>query len=500
MRLRWLMRATLHLAPAEPTRDFPRSAEDRYGAALKAAAGRAEVLEHPAAERATRLGKTRLEPRTALTRGVRALLREQAEDGSCEGEVIWYPMLAAQYVLACHVMGEPIDPVRRERLLLHFARTRLPDGTWGLHELSQPYLFVTTLVYVAARLLGVPTDDTLVATGLRRSSGKKAARPRSRAGASCGSRSSGLYEWEGVPKVLPEAWLLPRWLGDPPVEVLLPHAVHLPRHGASSSRRSGARPRRRSCSRCATSFTRKGLARSTSPRRAADARGRSPHAVEPGARIGVSGLRGRRSPAASGDHGRACSRRSARRSATSCARRGHTGIVAGERAPRDRWRSACTIRRIPDLREWRCERFEGWIWEDDVDGARVAGARSATWDTCFAAQALVAAAPHVDVSRGAHPRGSIPRGSADPRNERDRGRRTTGSIRRGGYCFAGVWHGWPVSDCTAEAMLARLESPNARASAEDDGGGGALRAPVPEPGRLVRQLRGAPRRPARSNG
>jgi lanosterol synthase len=28
----------------------------------------------------------------------------------------------------------------------------------------------------------------------------------------------------------------------------------------------------------------------------------------------------------------------------------------------------------------------------------------------------------------------------------------------GGYCFAGVWHGWPVSDCTAEAIVARLGS------------------------------------------
>jgi lanosterol synthase len=33
----------------------------------------------------------------------------------------------------------------------------------------------------------------------------------------------------------------------------------------------------------------------------------------------------------------------------------------------------------------------------------------------------------------------------------------------GGYCFAGIWHGWPVSDCTAEAMLARIESGSAGA-------------------------------------
>ncbi|MFW5920867.1 MAG: prenyltransferase/squalene oxidase repeat-containing protein, partial [Polyangiales bacterium] len=35
---------------------------------------------------------------------------------------------------------------------------------------------------------------------------------------------------------------------------------------------------------------------------------------------------------------------------------------------------------------------------------------------------------------------------------------------KGGWTFAGVWHGWPVSDCTAEAILAMLEAPEHRPS------------------------------------
>ena len=41
--------------------------------------------------------------------------------------------------------------------------------------------------------------------------------------------------------------------------------------------------------------------------------------------------------------------------------------------------------------------FEGWIWQDEEAGLRVTGARSSTWDTSFAIQALQAASPHVDV-------------------------------------------------------------------------------------------------------
>jgi hypothetical protein len=101
----------------------------------------------------------------------------------------------------------------------------------------------------------------------------------------------------------------------------------------------------------------------------------------------------------------------------------------------------------------------------------VAGARSATWDTGFAGQALAAAAPHVDV------KSALMR--ADDFLASQQIRRGTGREAQfhridpaGGYCFAGVWHGWPVSDCTAEAILARMDcvsvfGPGAKASIDE---------------------------------
>ncbi|MGH2400820.1 MAG: FAD-dependent monooxygenase, partial [bacterium] len=42
---------------------------------------------------------------SALRRAVAALIRRQSATGGWEGEVVWCPMLAAQYVLMCHITG-----------------------------------------------------------------------------------------------------------------------------------------------------------------------------------------------------------------------------------------------------------------------------------------------------------------------------------------------------------------------------------------------------------
>ncbi|MBC7171241.1 MAG: hypothetical protein H5U40_02380 [Polyangiaceae bacterium] len=96
--------------------------------------------------------------------------------------------------------------------------------------------------------------------------------------------------------------------------------------------------------------------------------------------------------------------------------------------------------------------LEAWAFDDEQGGYRLTGARSQTWDTAFALSALVAA-------RHAPPKGAV-RYLADqqipapfPRYEwADRLDPT------GGFCFAHREHGWPVSDCTAEALVALFET------------------------------------------
>jgi lanosterol synthase len=102
--------------------------------------------------------------------------------------------------------------------------------------------------------------------------------------------------------------------------------------------------------------------------------------------------------------------------------------------------------------------LEAWAFEDEAEGFRITGARSQTWDTAFALEALAAASPE---TRG------------DPRIDEAlrflaaqqiqapfEGHRWAYRVDpSGGFCFAHVGHGWPVSDCTAEALLALFHAP-----------------------------------------
>jgi len=150
------------------------------------------------------------DPETAVRRAATRLAGLQRDDGAWEGEMVWCPMLTAQYVLLHHLLGRPLGDARRRSVLRHFERSRLACGQWGMHDHSPPNLFVTTLVYVAARLLGVERDDPLIepARIFMQTEGV----------ASIPSWGKfwlallGLYDWRGVNPVLPELWLLPRWI------------------------------------------------------------------------------------------------------------------------------------------------------------------------------------------------------------------------------------------------------------------------------------------------
>ena len=97
-------------------------------------------------------------------------------------------------------------------------------------------------------------------------------------------------------------------------------------------------------------------------------------------------------------------------------------------------------------------KLDDWIWEDEERGTRVTGARSISWDTGFSLQAL-ATVPEFDGVRNALRRG------ADFLRQQQIGASFAGfreayrTDPKGGWCFAGGWHGWPVTDCTAEAVL-----------------------------------------------
>nr|AEH57212.1 lanosterol synthase [Prochloron didemni P2-Fiji] len=144
-----------------------------------------------------------------LDAGIRFLLSNQAADGSWEGEVIWCPVLTAQYTIMCYIVGLCIHKKRREAILRQFQSTRLPNGLWGLHEKAEPSLFVTTLVYVSSRILGIGKDEELLINAFEfiRNLGGVTSIP------SWGKfwlSMLNLYKWNGCNPVLPETWALPK--------------------------------------------------------------------------------------------------------------------------------------------------------------------------------------------------------------------------------------------------------------------------------------------------
>ncbi|HET7342163.1 MAG TPA: 2,3-oxidosqualene cyclase, partial [Methylomirabilota bacterium] len=140
----------------------------------------------------------------ARDRALAHLAGLQSARGDWEGEMVWCPMITAQVVIARHIMGRPVDGPTRAGILRYFDASVGPDGAWGLHPESSGYVFVTTLVYVALRLLDVPPAAPLAA-GAR-------AWLHAQPGGVLAIPSWGkiwlalldLYGWAGVTPVLPE--------------------------------------------------------------------------------------------------------------------------------------------------------------------------------------------------------------------------------------------------------------------------------------------------------
>ena len=391
-----------------------------------------------------------VDARETVARATERLVALQRDDGAWEGEVVWCPMLTAQYVLVHHILGRTITSTRRRRVLRQFQRTRLETGVWGLHEHAKPSLFVTTLVYVAARLLGSDRDDPLLA------------------GAGPFLREQGvldiptwgkfwlallnLYDWRGLNPVLPELWRLPR---------------HVPLHPSNWY--------------CHTRLIYMAMASVSS------------HRFQCPVTPVIAELRDELFPAGFGTTNFVAGRNRIRKGdlvAKPTMRLRFAFAVARlyERLHSKRIRQRCVNMLLAAIR-WELNssshtsispvsgflnilalwlhdaddadcakaltRIDDWIWEDEEDGTRVTGARSASWDTGLALQALAGAAGNAGVAAALDKGGAFLR-SQQIRHSIAGYQAAYRNDPKGGWCFAGVWHGWPVTDCTAEAVLGLL--------------------------------------------
>jgi lanosterol synthase len=386
----------------------------------------------------------------ALESAAARLLELQGEDGGWEGEMVWCPMITAQWVLLQHIIGRSIESERRRRVLRYFEQSRLPAGVWGMHDHGAPHLFVTALVYVASRLLGVERDDPLV----------EPARRFLQAEGTLGIPSWGkfwlallnLYDWRGIHPILPELWRLPRRFALHPsnwychtrliymaMAAIYPRRFQAPVTPVIESLREELFPQ---------GFENVDFPASRNHLREADLFSRPTVWLRAGYR--VVGLLER------------FHHRRLRDNAIDAL----VGQIKWELNTTDHTSISPVSGLLNILALWlhdpedgdcrrALEQLDLWFWEDEDGGARMTGARSGSWDTGFALQAL-AATPELPGVPDALRRGSDFLRDQQIDHSFEGYREAYRNDPKGGWCFAGGWHGWPVTDCTAEAVLGLL--------------------------------------------
>jgi lanosterol synthase len=378
--------------------------------------------------------------------------------------MVWNTMLLAQHVLVHRIVrpgpGVPFDAATREKQTRYFARWQTPEGGWGMHPESPPYVFFTTLAYVALRVLGHAPSHPMLARARRwlaSAPGGVAAIPT---WGKFWLALLGIAPWEGMNPIPPELFLLP-------------HAA--PVHPSRFY--------------CHTRYIYLGMAYLYGRRFVADLgalAGELRHELYGGA--GVDFARHRHDVAATDvfvaptaalrltyDAVRVLERASPmrERALARCLEKIEFQIGA------TRFRCLSPVSGLlaclslhasnpahPQL-EQALAGMEAWRWEDEEQGIRYVGARSTSWDTAFAMQALLECGDAGDFAAPLE-RGRAFLARVQMRDEVADGDREDREPILGGWCFSEGDHRWPVSDCTAEALIALLELEASRAGAPVD--------------------------------
>ena len=377
------------------------------------------------------------------------LLDLQRKDGSWEAEMIWNPMLTAQYVFAARITGKPISQKSQEGFKKHFFQWQREDGSWGMHDESHGYLFITCLVYVALRFLGMEAQDPKIARARQwiQKNGGAVSVPT---WGKLWLAMVNLYEWDGIHPVLPELWLQPAWSPLHPRRLYCHTRLIYLSIGVLCARKFQMPESSLVCDLRSEIYLGKYSAIVFSQHRS------HLHASDIFAwptkltllAYGISGVISRLAP------------RFLRRLAIeACYREIYFELQSTGYAclsPVNGLLNALALwLKDPEdphfHKTWAM--MKHWLWTEGKDGYRYTGARSHTWDTSFVMQAL-AASTHKQSYKDSARRAFKFYENNQIVNELPNYQKHFRESLLGGYCFSDVYHRWPVSDCTAEALAA----------------------------------------------
>jgi len=146
----------------------------------------------------------------AIDAALDALAAQQAPSGAWQGDYGGPMFLLPMYVGVARATGIAIDDDAREGMVRYFLAMQNADGGWGLHVEGASSVFTTVLCYVALRQLGERAD----AAWAQRARAWLAAHGGPLASAPWGKfflTLMNLHDYAGLDPVPPELWLLPRW-------------------------------------------------------------------------------------------------------------------------------------------------------------------------------------------------------------------------------------------------------------------------------------------------
>lgn len=369
--------------------------------------------------------------------------------------MIWCPVVTAQVAIARRVVGLPFPPDDATKVLQHFAFAQRANGAFGLHPEHPGSVFVTTLVYVAARCLGASADHPIVAHArewLHAQPGGVLSAPT---WGKFWLTMLGLYGRDGLRPLLPELALLPKAVPVHPIRFYChTRYVYLAMsllQGAHATFDLG--PLR-------AELERELYGPNGMPERFREHRYHlaATDAFEP------PNLLIRAAERAMGWYDRVALPGLRRAALAECAdlvsrdleRNGYLTL-----SPVNGTLNALALhaRGAPSEVVAKCvDGFEFYRFDDLERGLRYSGGSTRVWDTGFALEALLAnpavAHEHRDAVQtgyrflAAHQMTTSVAGR-DP---------SFPDTALGGWCLGDAAHAWPVSDCTAEALSAVLSA------------------------------------------
>lgn len=147
----------------------------------------------------------------AFENGILFYSQLQTADGNWPGDYGGPMFLLPGLIITAYVTGEKIEEPFQTLLRRYILNHQRSDGGWGLHIEGESTMFGTVMHYVSLRLMGMKAEDPVL---------QKARTWIISNGGATGTPSwgkfylsvLGVYDWKGCDTLLPELWLLPRWL------------------------------------------------------------------------------------------------------------------------------------------------------------------------------------------------------------------------------------------------------------------------------------------------